>query len=36
VTVGRGKGFTDSHPTETIALDPRKSQIRKARSVPLS
>jgi hypothetical protein len=30
VTVGRGKGFTDVRPTETIALDPRRSQIRRA------
>ena len=27
---GRGKGFTDSDPTGTMALDPRRSQIRKA------
>jgi hypothetical protein len=30
VTVGRGKGFSDSHPVETIALNPRRSQIRQA------
>jgi hypothetical protein len=30
ITVGRGKGFTDVRPTETIAPDPRRSQIRKA------
>jgi len=30
VTVGRGKGFIDVRPTETIALDPRRSQIRRA------
>jgi hypothetical protein len=28
--VGRGRGFTDSDPTGTAALDPRRSQIRKA------
>jgi hypothetical protein len=27
---GRGKGFTDSDPTGTAALDPRRSQIRRA------
>jgi hypothetical protein len=30
VTVGRGKGYSDSHPVESIALDPRRSQIRQA------
>jgi hypothetical protein len=30
VTVGRGKGFTDARPVETVALDPRRSQIRRA------
>jgi hypothetical protein len=28
--VGRGKGFTDTDPTGTAALDPRRSQIRQA------
>jgi hypothetical protein len=28
--VGRGRGFTDSDPTGTAALDPRRSQIRRA------
>jgi len=28
--VGRGKGFTDTDPTGTAALDPRRSQIRHA------
>jgi hypothetical protein len=28
--VGRGRGFTDSDPTGTAALDPRRSQIRQA------
>jgi hypothetical protein len=27
---GRGKGFTDADPTGTAALDPRRSQIRRA------
>jgi hypothetical protein len=27
---GRGKAFTDSDPTGTMALDPRKAQIRRA------
>jgi hypothetical protein len=30
VTVGRGKGFSDARPVESIALDPRRSQIRRA------
>jgi hypothetical protein len=30
VTVGRGTGFGDTHPTESIALNPRRSQIRAA------
>jgi hypothetical protein len=30
VTVGRGKGFTDARPTETMALSPQRSQIRRA------
>jgi hypothetical protein len=30
VTVGRGTGFTDAGAVETIALDPRRSQIRRA------
>jgi hypothetical protein len=28
--VGRGRGFTDTDPTGTAALDPRRSQIRQA------
>jgi len=28
--VGRGRGFTDTDPTGTAALDPRCSQIRRA------
>jgi hypothetical protein len=28
--VGRGRGFTDSDPTGTAALDPRRAQIRRA------
>jgi hypothetical protein len=28
--VGRGKGFSDTDPTGTAALDPRRSQIRRA------
>jgi hypothetical protein len=28
--VGRGKGFSDADPTGTAALDPRRSQIRRA------
>jgi hypothetical protein len=28
--VGLGKGFTDTDPTGTAALDPRSSQIRRA------
>jgi hypothetical protein len=28
--VGRGRGFTNSDPTGTAALDPRRAQIRKA------
>jgi hypothetical protein len=28
--VGRGRGFTDADPTGTAALDPRRSQIRRA------
>jgi len=28
--VGRGKGFSDTDPTGTAALDPRRSQMRRA------
>jgi len=28
--VGRGRGFTDSDPTGSAAVDPRRAQIRKA------
>jgi hypothetical protein len=28
--VGRGRGFSDHDPTGTAALDPRRSQIRRA------
>jgi hypothetical protein len=28
--VGRGNGFSDTDPTGTAALDPRRSQIRRA------
>jgi hypothetical protein len=28
--VGRGRGFADSDPTGTAAVDPRRSQIRRA------
>jgi hypothetical protein len=28
--VGRGKGFADKDPTGTAALDPRRSQMRRA------
>jgi hypothetical protein len=30
VTVGRAKGIADKDPTGTAALDPRRSQIRRA------
>jgi hypothetical protein len=28
--VGRGRGFSDTHPTESMALDPIRAQIRRA------